>query len=117
MVAACLHAAKVLSLTPFAGCSLFMKRCSFFKPILLAVLESAAPSAHPAELEATNREAVSIDAVVARALTQNPELKFYEAEIAAARAGRKAAGLLANPELNGSVGQKTRRDAGLSSEG
>jgi cobalt-zinc-cadmium efflux system outer membrane protein len=65
----------------------------------------------------TNMHAVRLEALVAEALERNPELKFYEAEIAAARAGRKSAGLLANPELGGSVGHKTVRGGGLSDEG
>jgi cobalt-zinc-cadmium efflux system outer membrane protein len=54
---------------------------------------------------------------VAEALERNPELQFYEAEMKAARASRKAAGLWGNPELGGSVGQKRVRDRGLSAEG
>jgi cobalt-zinc-cadmium efflux system outer membrane protein len=69
--------------------------------------------AAPAESSAN----VTLDALVAEALERNPELKFYEAEILAAKAGRKTAGLLANPELSGSVGQKTVRGGGLSDEG
>jgi cobalt-zinc-cadmium efflux system outer membrane protein len=48
---------------------------------------------------------------VAEVLQRNPEVKFYEAEIAAAKGERKAAGTLANPELNGDVGHKRARDA------
>ena len=59
----------------------------------------------------------TIDALVVEALERNPELKFYEAEITAAKAGRKSAGLLANPELSASVGQKTVRGGGFSAEG
>jgi cobalt-zinc-cadmium efflux system outer membrane protein len=58
-----------------------------------------------------------LDALVAEALERNPELKFYEAEIAAAKAGRKTAGVLANPEISGSVGQKRVTAGGLSAEG
>ena len=60
---------------------------------------------------------VTLDELVNEALAKNPELKFYEAEIAAAKAGRKTAGLLANPELSSSVGQKAARGGGLSAEG
>lgn len=60
---------------------------------------------------------VSLDALVAEALEKNPELKFYEAEIAAARAGRKAAGAFRNPEVSGSIGQKRVSAPGLSEEG
>ncbi len=64
-------------------------------------------------------EQTTIEQLVAEAQEKNPELKFYEAEIAAAKAGRKTAGLLANPEIRGSVGQKTARDraSSLSAEG
>ena len=64
---------------------------------------------------ATNQ--VTLDALVNEALEKNPELRFYEAEIQAARAGRKTAGLFANPELSGGVGQKSVRGGGLSAEG
>ncbi len=42
--------------------------------------------------------------LVAEALQKNPEVRFYEAEIAAARGGRRAAGQLANPELSTEFG-------------
>ncbi len=48
----------------------------------------------------------ALDAVVREVLENNPELKLYEAEIAAAQGGRKTAGLWANPEISGSIGQK-----------
>lgn len=67
---------------------------------------------------ATNAVAVlSIDALVAEALRNNPELKFYEAEIIAAKAGRRTAGLLPNPELTGSIGQKAVSAGGIRDEG
>ncbi len=59
----------------------------------------------------------TLDALVAEALEKNLELKFYDGEIAAAKAGRKTAGLLANPELSGGVGQKRVTGGGLSAEG
>jgi cobalt-zinc-cadmium efflux system outer membrane protein len=49
----------------------------------------------------------TIESLVAETVANNPELKFYEAEIAAARAGHEAAGLLANPELGAEVGHKS----------
>jgi outer membrane protein, heavy metal efflux system len=54
---------------------------------------------------------------VAEALLKNPEVRFYQAEIAAAKAGRKTAGLWPNPEVSGSAGQKTVRGSGVSAEG
>jgi cobalt-zinc-cadmium efflux system outer membrane protein len=60
---------------------------------------------------------LTLEQLVAETLEHNLELKFYEAEIAAARAGRRSAGVMANPELSGGVGRKTVRDDGFSSEG
>ena len=85
--------------------------------MLVALLGSAAPGARAAEPLVGNANVVSLDALVAETLERNPELKFYQAEIAAAQAGRKTAGLLANPELSGGVGQKTVRGPGLNAEG
>ena len=48
----------------------------------------------------------TLDGLVAEVLEKNPALKFYQAEIAAAKGSRKTAGLWANPEVSGSLGQK-----------
>lgn len=48
--------------------------------------------------------AVTSSDLVAEALKKNPEISFYEAEIAAARGGRQSAGQLANPELSTEIG-------------
>lgn len=50
------------------------------------------------------RAATTSSDLVAEALQKNPEVRFYEAEIAAARGGRRAAGQLANPELSTEFG-------------
>jgi cobalt-zinc-cadmium efflux system outer membrane protein len=50
-------------------------------------------------------------AVVAQILADNPELRFYEAEISAARAGVRSAGALADPELSVSAGRKRVHDS------
>ena len=86
------------------------------------VLSLNFPIARAQEVSPTNTAASAtssrtLDTLVAEALEINPELKFYEAEILAAKAGRKTAGTLGNPELSGGVGQKTVRGAGLSAEG
>jgi cobalt-zinc-cadmium efflux system outer membrane protein len=73
----------------------------------------AATAIHPPT--ATNQ--MTLDELVQEAVEKNPELRFYEAEIQAAKAGRTTAGMLANPELSAGVGQKTVRSAGLSAEG
>jgi cobalt-zinc-cadmium efflux system outer membrane protein len=48
----------------------------------------------------------TLDSVVNEVLEKNPELKFFQAGIAAAKGSRKTAGLWANPEVSGSIGQK-----------
>jgi outer membrane protein, heavy metal efflux system len=88
--------------------------------VAIAATNSCLNAAEPVSVD-TNAPAVtnqlSLDELVTEALKQNPELRFYEAEIQAAKAGRRTAGLLPNPELSGSVGQKSARAPGLSAEG
>jgi cobalt-zinc-cadmium efflux system outer membrane protein len=50
--------------------------------------------------------------LVQRALEANAELRFTEAEVAAARGQRTQAGLWQNPELSGEYGERRVRDAG-----
>jgi cobalt-zinc-cadmium efflux system outer membrane protein len=59
---------------------------------------------------------VTLDGLVAQALAENPELKFYAAEIAAAKGERRAAGAWANPEIDGELGRKRVR-GDVSAEG
>jgi cobalt-zinc-cadmium efflux system outer membrane protein len=114
----CPHTAKHLFPVVLFGPGMLMKRCSFWIWLALAAQGSAAWNACAADEATTaNTNAVTLDALVAEALERNPELKFYQAEIAAAKAGRKSAALWSSPELSGSVGQKTVRDRGLSAEG
>jgi cobalt-zinc-cadmium efflux system outer membrane protein len=49
-------------------------------------------------------------ALVRQALANNPELKFYVAEIAAAKGTLKTAGTIRNPELHTEAGYKNTRD-------
>lgn len=49
-------------------------------------------------------DAVSSSELVNEALNKNPEIRFYEAEIAAAKGGRQSAGQLANPTLDTEFG-------------
>jgi cobalt-zinc-cadmium efflux system outer membrane protein len=87
----------------------------FLTAALVGVMTLTAKSQETNSTTAT--PSLSLDALVSEALEKNPELKFYEAELTAARAGRKTAGLLANPEVSGGVGQKTVRGSGVSAEG
>lgn len=58
----------------------------------------------------TDRGAIPISVLVAEVSASNPEIKFYEAEIAAAKAGRRLAGTLNDPELSLDLGRKRVRD-------
>lgn len=69
---------------------------------LLALLCAALPSLLGAE---TRPAPISISELVSRTLAANPEIRFYEAEIATAKATRSTAGRLSNPELSLEVGQ------------
>lgn len=60
--------------------------------------------------EATPSVAVSLPALVSEITSKNPEVAFYEAELDAARAGRKAAGTRENPELSLELGRKRVTD-------
>ena len=67
-------------------------------------------------LRAADEKAITLDALVAQALAENPELKFYEAEIAAAKGERKTAGTWANPNVSSEIGRKRVR-GDISAEG
>ena len=53
---------------------------------------------------------LTVEALVKDVLTNNPELRFYEAELAAAKGERRTAGQWANPEVATEVGQKRSSD-------
>lgn len=96
-----------------------MKRLNSGVPLLIAVLVGAMMPAAKSQ-ETTTAPAIpslSLDVLVAEVLEKNPELIFYEAEIAAAKGGRKTAGVWANPEVSGDFGQKRVSGGGVSDEG
>lgn len=85
---------------------------------LFAVANGLAAENGPAPAPAsTNGPVLTLDALAAQALERNPELTFYQAEIAAAKGGRRQAGIYENPELSTSVGAKRVTGSGFSSEG
>ncbi len=97
-----------------------MKRLNFAWPLVLtaALVGALAPTAKGQETNLVpDNVSLSLDTLVAEALEKNPELKFYEAELLAAKAGRKTAGAIGNPEVSGGVGQKRVTGGGLSAEG
>jgi cobalt-zinc-cadmium efflux system outer membrane protein len=83
--------------------------------VILVSYVTASLLARAAESEPA--PSLTVSALVDEALAKNPELKFYEAEITAAKAGRKTAGLLGNPQLSGDVGHNAQKFGGLSGEG
>lgn len=60
---------------------------------------------------------MTLDAVVAEVLEQNPELNFYSVEIAAAKGEARAAATWSNPEFSTTVGDKRVTGGGLAAEG
>lgn len=91
-----------------------MKHCFYSLALCLAAIAAGAQEGASA---ATNE--VAIAALVDDALANNPEVKFYQAEIAAAGGERKSAGARPNPEAEFELGRKTSRPAGggISGEG
>ena len=63
-----------------------------------------------AALTTTCNAGRAIDAIVAEAFARNPEIRAYEAEIAAARGQRRTAGEWRNPEITADAGAKLVRD-------
>ena len=78
--------------------SVVMKRIFVCGVMVLGALGRAAADAVNNEPAAAATNAVALDALVGETLKSNPELQFYCAELAAAKAGRKAAGLMPNPD-------------------
>lgn len=60
---------------------------------------------------------VAIETLVAQALAENPELRFYEAEIVAAKGEKRTAGAWQNPEIAGELGAKRTVGDGLDAAG
>lgn len=74
---------------------------------VLAAPAEVVPAAAPASVAIHE-----ISDIVTEILTKNPELAFYRAEIAAARAGRQTAGQWANPEVTAELGSKRAWERG-----
>lgn len=75
-------------------------RVSWLFALVLALPSAAVQAAEP----------IVLDALVAEVVATNPEVRFYEGEIAAARGGRVTAGTWDNPELSSELGHKNVRD-------
>jgi cobalt-zinc-cadmium efflux system outer membrane protein len=79
-------------------------------PKLLAAMLLSCLSPNSIVLTAQLPVSTTVPEMVREAVSNNPELKFYEAELKAAQASRRTAGRLAQPEANAAVGQKHARD-------
>jgi len=92
-----------------------MKKTIWLWTVLMS-LGAVGASSFAAE---TNTGALTISALVTETLAKNPEIKFYEAEIAAARGEGQGSGQWANPELSVGAGYWNVRSpgAGLVGEG
>ncbi|MBN2505545.1 MAG: TolC family protein [Verrucomicrobia bacterium] len=71
-----------------------------------------AVSASGATAAADGNGESTVETLVAEALASNPELQYYQAELAAARAGRRISGAWANPEAEVQMGYKRSEDRG-----
>lgn len=87
--------------------------------VATALLIGAARLSPAAEPQNAVREsqAMTLDALVAEVLANNPELAFYRAEITAATGDLRTAGTRANPDLSTSLGQKRVSASPLLSDG
>lgn len=95
-----------------------MKPSHFF-PILPLSLTLVGAAPLGAQTPASEPPLLQLPALVAEITASNPELKFYEAEIAAARAGLRSATAFHDPEVALELGRKRVNDAAgaLAAEG
>src|SRR5436309_15970725 len=103
-----------------------MKRYSFVMGLrtgaaLLSVVNVglcfSAEREEPGRVGSSPTNALTLEALVADTLANNPELNFYKAEIAAARGERQTAGAWSNPEVAGTAGSKRTTAGGIAGEG
>ena len=88
------------------------RRLPLFTPALCALgISVASLGAEPQPVP------ISIEGLVNQTLARNPEIRYYQAEIAVARAGRSTAGKLGNPELNLDLGRKRASGGDARAEG
>jgi len=80
-------------------------------PLLVCTITAATAIAKPAAIPLT------IESLVSQTLARNPEVKYYEAEIAVAKAGRSTAGKFANPQLDLELGHKRVHGGDAQGEG
>lgn len=92
----------------------------YSKVIVIALISATAvicPGAIGADNADLPGDDVSLEQLVAEVLRHNPEARFYDAEIAAAKGELRTAGVRANPEVSAELGVKSVRADGRSAEG
>lgn len=67
--------------------------------------------------QADDAKLFTVEALVQQILATNPELKFYQAEIAVAKGEQRTAATWANPELNATIGAKRVHSGPFVSDG
>lgn len=80
----------------------------------MMALTACLPTIYGADKKAPR---ISLDALAGEVQSNNPELKFYQAEIEAAKGGRKQSGIYENPELSTELGGKRVKGGGAISDG
>lgn len=80
--------------------------------VLLTACASLTSPISPAAAADNSVAAATLDDLVAETVAGNPELKLYQAELAAARGRKLAAGAWSNPELSAELGHKRIEDLG-----
>jgi outer membrane protein, heavy metal efflux system len=101
--------------------SLLKLCCVISATVLVATVTTRAdgaerPGSHSAKAIAPTNQ-MTLDAVVADVLEHNPEVNFYNAEIAVARGEARTAAMWTNPELSATLGEKRVTGEGLAGEG
>src|SRR5438132_1642363 len=95
-----------------------MKAIFVLTAVCLGTVPAARADNSPAS-PSSQKAKTTVEEVVRAAVEKNPELKFYDAQLAGARAERRNAGTLPNPELSTQIGSKRAKDpnTGLAGEG
>jgi cobalt-zinc-cadmium efflux system outer membrane protein len=97
-----------------AKATVLMRGVAAMAVVCLAITSRTSSAAEAAE---TNAPTLTLEALVADTLANNPELNFYKEEVAVAKGERQAAGVWTNPEVAGTAGSKRTTGGGVSGEG
>lgn len=90
------------------------KHISLSRSIAVIALFTSLSAAQAADKKAPR---LSLNALTQEVQSSNPELKFYQAEIKAAKGGHKQAGIWENPTLSTNMAADRTRSGGVTSDG